>query len=104
MNSSPRPTSRSLGSAASLPRPSEADPQPPETQGERTLRLHYEAVRTLNGKPAREPVYVLPEPSGPEATQFILRAHRRNIRDIEFHQRALAAAERSRRQNIDLLL
>lgn len=96
--------SRQRRLTAALLRPSEADPQPPETQGERTLRLHHEALRTLNGKPAREPVHVLPEPSGPEATQFILRAHRRNIKDIEFHQRALAAAERSRRQNIDLLL
>jgi len=91
---------------AALLDPAQAHLQPAETPSARTARQHVEALASMNGKERRPKKNFLPEPSpGDRATTAdILRAQRNNMPAIEFHQRQAAAAERTRRQGVELLL
>lgn len=91
---------------AALLHPAQAHLQPAESDGQRLGRLHVEAMSTLSGRGRGPKQNFLPEPGpgDPAATADILRAERANMAALEFHQRQAAAAERARRQAVDLLL
>jgi len=91
---------------AALLHPAQAHLQSGESEAQRMGRLHIEAVSAANGRERRAKKNFLPEPGhgAPATTADILRAQRNNMPAIEFHQRQAAAAERARRQGVELLL